>query len=138
SITGVNRARLLHNLTAIEAPNEAATDPGNSTSLANPRATFVYRMNPADPATFDRVIAYTEGGTNVNGVPADGTIHYSYQIVAAAARTTNDPYLQNTVTDRNGNVWQFVFSPFDTLLTQTKFTRGLRNGEPTSYVTQYQ
>jgi hypothetical protein len=138
SITGVDRARMLHNLTAIEAPNEAATDPGNTTALANPLVTFTYGTDPADPAAFDRVIAYTEGGTNVNGVPAGGMIHYSYQIVATDARTTNDPYLQTTVTDRNGNVWQYVYSPFDTLLRQSQFTRGLRNGEPASYVTQYQ
>src|SRR5213078_2961391 len=74
SITGVDRARLLHDLTAIEAPNEAATDPASTTGLANPRATFTYGTNPADPATFDRVIAVTEGGTNVHGVPAGGTI----------------------------------------------------------------
>ncbi len=138
SITGVDRDRLLHNLTAIEAPNEAASDPGNSTGLANPRVTFTYGTNPADPATFDRVIAATEGGTNVNGVPAGGTIQYSYQIVATAARTTDDPYLQSTVTDRNGNVSQYVYSPYDTLLSQTVFTAGLRNGEPESYVTTYQ
>jgi RHS repeat-associated protein len=138
SITGLDRARLLHGLIEVEAPNEAATDPGNTTGLANPFQTLTYGTNPADPATFDRVIADKIGGTNVNGVPAGGTVHYSYQIVATDARTTNDPYLQSTVTDGNGNVSQYVYSPYDTLLRQTVFTRGLRAGEPASYVTTYQ
>ena len=137
TIAGLDRERLLHNLAAIEAPNEAASDPADTTGLANPRVTFTYGNDPADPATFDRVIAVTEGGTNINGVPAGGTIRYSYRIVATGARTTNDPYLQTTATDRNGNVSQYVYSPYDTLLSQAIFTAGLRAGEPTSYVTTY-
>ena len=49
SITGVDRARLLHDLTAIEAPNEAATDPANTTSLANPLPDLHLRHRPRRP-----------------------------------------------------------------------------------------
>jgi RHS repeat-associated protein len=137
SIAGVDRERLLHDLTGIEAPNEAAFDPATTAALKNPQETFTYGMNPADRAAFDRVIAVRQGGTNINGVPAGGTIRYSYQIVGSDARTTNDPYLQTTVTDGNGNVSQYVYSPYDTLLTQTVFTGDFRKNQPASYITRY-
>jgi RHS repeat-associated protein len=132
SVTGLDRERLLHNLTKIQAPNEAALDPTNS------REIFVYGMDPNDPTNFDRVLSYTVGGTNTHDVPAGGTVSYEYEILATDAMEPNDPHLRTTVTDRNGNVEQYVYSAFDTLLEERELTRGFRTGDPEAYVTRYQ
>ena len=76
------------------------------------------------------VLAYTIGGTNASTVPAGGTIQYDYDILNPSAQTTNDPFLEVTATDRRGNVTEYVYSPFDTLLEKREQTRGFRNGEP--------
>ena len=141
AITGIDRQRLQHNLKSIQAPNEVADGiPG-----ANPREELTYHEDPPDPASFDRVHTYAIGGINNTGVPAGGAnalgtgdpINYKYEIVNANASTTNDSFLKTTVTDRRGNVTEYEFSPFETLITKREFTRGFRPTDPTAFVTDY-
>lgn len=73
-----------------------------------------------------RVAALAIGGTNASGVPAGGTIHYSY----GAGETT--------VTDRNGNQTTYTFDGAGHITAIREKTRGLRTGEPTFYETQYE
>ncbi len=137
-VSGMDRERLLHNLTGIQYPNETANDPVPSDStLDNPRESNAYGDDPSDPASFDRVTTFTVGGINTSGVDAGGEIRYKYEIVALNAVTTNDPFLKTQVIDRRGNVTDYVYSPFDTLLEKREFTRNLRNGEPEAFVSQY-
>lgn len=143
-LEGAERARLLHNLVAIGHPNEAAVelDPANPQALASPPGTrrerLIYGVDSADRAAFDRVLRYTVGGTNGNGIPAGGTLAYAYTFVAFTAASTNSPFLQTRVTDRRGNVTEYVFSAFDTLLAKRELTRGVRRTEPKAFVTRYQ
>ncbi len=139
-VTGFDRERLLHNLTSIEYPNESAVDldPGNPQTLPTApdtkREQLTYGMDPDDPATFDRVLTYSIGGTNGNDVPAGGTITYDYEIISLTAFTPDQPCLRITVTDRRGNVTEYIYSGLDTLLEKREFTRGFRNGEPEAFV----
>ncbi len=141
AITGMARQRLLHNLESIEAPNEVAV-PGQP---PNPREELTYFTDPIDLASFDRVETYGIGGTNRTGVPAGGArgpetgrpIEYQYEILGASAATTNDVFLKSTVTDRRGNMAEYEFSPFETLITKRELTRGFRATDPAAYVTQY-
>jgi len=142
-ITGADRQRLLHNLISVQHPNETAVelDPENPQTLPTPPGTkreiVTYGTEPSDPASFDRVETLTLGGRNGNGVPAGGTISYKYELLAVKAGTPNDPFLKNTVTDRRGNVTEYVYSPFDTLLQKREYTRGFRKLEPQEFVTRY-
>jgi YD repeat-containing protein len=133
AITGTDRQRLLHNLTAIQAPNETALDPGRA------RESVTYGTNPTDPATFDRALSYTIEETNATGVPSGGTIRYSYQFASGGSDIfpTNVPFLRTTATDRRGNVTEYAYSVFDTLLEKRDFTRGFHASEPEAYVTRY-
>ncbi|MGQ0444903.1 MAG: RHS repeat domain-containing protein, partial [Beijerinckiaceae bacterium] len=140
-VKGLDRTRLLHNLLAIEHPNETAVDldPDNPQTLRTkrntPRERLNYGTDPKRPESFDRVLRYGIGGTNGNGVPAGGTIHYAYQQVAPYAGSTNAPFLKTRVTDRRGNLTDYVHSPFDTLLEKREYTRGFRKQEPKAFVT---
>lgn len=141
TLKGPDRARLLHNLVAIEYPNETAVelDPKNPQTLPTPpgakREHLTYGTDSQDPISLDRVLSYAIGGTNGNGVPAGGTITYAYAFVAPYADTTNSPFLQTRVTDRRGNVTEYVHSPFDTLIEKREYTRGFRKQEPKAFVT---
>jgi len=138
-----DRARLLHNLVAIEYPNEAAVelDPKNPQTLPTPPGTkrehLTYGTDSQDSTSLDRVLGYAIGRTNGNGVSAGGTITYAYTFVAPYADTTNSPFLQTRVTDRRGNVTEYVHSPFDTLIERREYTRGFRKQEPKDFVTHY-
>ena len=57
------------------------TYPEEVASGGPPAITWVYGIDPADPATFDRVIQESVGGARVNasGVPAGGTTKFLYE-----------------------------------------------------------
>ena len=130
SVTGIDRERLLHNLISIQYPNETALDPGN------PRVSLTYGTDPSNTATFDRVLTYTIGGTNLSGVPAGGTITYDYEFTGTPFTFVNSAFLEITVTDRRGNVTEYAYSAWDTLLEKRELTRGFRTTEPAAFTTQ--
>ena len=94
--TGSNHPRLIHNLTAIIAPNEVEN--GSLT----PRTTLSYGTTAR---TFDRVLSVTVGGTNASGVPAGGTATYAYDWAPAGAPMGT--FVRTTVTDRRGQVTEY-------------------------------
>src|SRR5262249_4001608 len=131
TVTGVNRQRLLHDLAAIQDPNETALDP-DSPVLVNPREAFTYGTDPA-LFNFDRVLTNTIGGPNASGVPAGGKVTYDYQYVQ------NQPpvpgaFIKTTETDRRGNVTEYFYGAGETLLEKREFTRGFRAGEPEAFI----
>lgn len=145
SIQGYDRQRLLHNLVGVTYPNETALefDPDNPQTLPAPpagdpeRLAFTYGMDPADRDTFDRVIHTRIGGMNANGIAAGGTINYEYEVINPNAGDVNTAYMRTTVTDRRGNVTEYLNSPFETLIEKRELPTGLRNGEPAAYVTAH-
>ena len=144
SITGSDRERLLHNLIAIEYPNETAVtlDPANPQTLPTAPGTrreqLVYGQDPANPDAFDRVLSYTIGGQNGNGVGAGGTISYAYTQLATLSANPNQPYLRILATDRRGNQSEYIASAWGTIIQRDDLTRGFRTGEPPGYLTRYQ
>jgi RHS repeat-associated protein len=128
---GFAQPELNHNLLRLVRPQEVA---GNGP----PALQWTYGTDPNDPATFDKVLTETKGGTNASGIAAGGTTGFAYQ-------SLNDdeplgqpdlPRGQATVTERNGNVWEhFVNERGHHILTRRR-TRGLREGEPPFYETR--
>jgi RHS repeat-associated protein len=118
-------------LTSITAPDEVANG-------GPPRVSFTYDTNPASPS-FGRVMSQTEGGTNVSGVPAGGTMIYQYDILATPPPgDTTTPARRTTVIDRNGNMAQYQYNQLNDPVRYTEFAnRGVRPGDPTSFTTQY-
>lgn len=139
AITDVNRQRLLHNMLAVEYPNESAAGGGTPGAPGTSREILTYNADSNHPESFDRVRTYAIGGTNGTGVPAGGTISYQYDIVAPMPEThvatSNDPFLKTTVADRRGNVTEYRHSAYDTLLEKRELTRGFRHNEPDSFIT---
>ena len=98
--SGASDARLNHNLLTI-------TDPRGQVWLTN-----TYSSQPDDEATgalsFDRVLQQDVGGTGAAGVPAGGTVSFSYQALNPGA----DPGLldlerrQTLVTDPEGHTFE--------------------------------
>ena len=144
SLSESARGRLLHNLLTVQYPNQAAVDldPRNPQTLPtgqNPfREVTTYAADPSDPATFDRVTAHTLGGTDGSGVPAGGTLRYDYELLETSGSTPNDPFLENRVTDRRGNLTAYIYSAFDTMLEKREYTRGLRAHEPPAFLSRYE
>jgi YD repeat-containing protein len=91
--SGAGNPALVHNLIAVVAPNEVAD--GSLT----PRAMVHFGAGGAD---FDRVLMLTSGGTNASGVPAGGTIRYTYDFAPAGGPPGT--FARTTVTDRNGTI----------------------------------
>jgi RHS repeat-associated protein len=141
-ISGINRERLLHNLVAVEYPNETVGDSGPAPASNTSREILTYETDPNKPDSFDHVHTYTIGGTNGTGVPAGGTITYTYETVgtmhATHLATPNDVYFKTTVVDRRGNVTEYQNSAYDTLIKKSEFTSGFRKGEPAAFITQAQ
>jgi RHS repeat-associated protein len=133
SLRDVDHQRLSHNLSAIEYPNETAIASGTKREMVS------YGLDPADATSFDRVFTYSIGGMNATGIPAGGIINFAYEIVAhrPAILTQNDPVLKVSVTDRRGNLTEYTYSPFDTLLEKREFTGSLRRLEPNAFVTTW-
>src|SRR6185369_16230333 len=111
-------------------------------SLGTSREVLVYNTDPNNLDNFDRVSTYAIGGTNATGVPAGGTITYTYETVGTALdahiATPNDVFFKTTVVDRRGNVTEYQNSAYDTLIKKSELTRGFRNGEPASFITKAQ
>jgi RHS repeat-associated protein len=89
-----------------------------------------------------RVHTLTEGGTNAFGVPAGGTITYSYQTLGSPSGPTDTATAtrQTTVTDRNGNITVYEYNQYNNTLSMTQeLNRGVDPGLPTStaYTTVY-
>jgi YD repeat-containing protein len=122
--SGAADPRLAHNLLSVTAPNQADGDA--------PRQVLVYGEDDADPVTFDRVLSYSIGGST-----AGGTIDYVYQLVETDSVSPNSPYLEVGVTDRNGNVSDYLYSAAGTLLERREYTRGLRSGDPAAFVSRH-
>ncbi len=70
---------------------------------------------------YDRVVAETIG---------DGSYAMGYAALGGADTKT-------TVLDRSGNTAELTYSSFGVPIKQEVFTKGLRQGEPTSYVTTF-
>ncbi|MBI4161317.1 MAG: RHS repeat protein, partial [Acidobacteria bacterium] len=122
--------RLNHNLTSITAPNQAGTGP--------PVIQMIYGTDPFG-FDLDRVIAQTIGGTLPESPPAGGTLTFAYEALNPGA----DPLLldlprrRTIVTDRNGNLAEYLHNASGHLLTEIERTnRNLRPGEP-DYTTEY-
>jgi RHS repeat-associated protein len=130
--------RLLHNLTHVWYPNEVGNNPTVDPAPALAREEIIYGNDPTDLVNFDRVQSHRTGGTNASGATAGGAFTYSYDQVAPSSPTPNDPFLQVTQTDRNGNVEVNTYSAWDTILEQGEQTKGLRNGEPGAFTTDQQ
>lgn len=95
---------LNHNLIVITAPNEVA-------SGGPPRIQVEYDAQ-------DRVVGYTIGGTNATGVPAGGTITYTYRtLTASAGAHLNQPVAETEVVDRNGNRTVYQFNSLGNIVT---------------------
>ena len=102
--SGFDLVWLNHNILSVTAPNEVA-------AAGPPRLVFTYDEDLTSP-NLDRVLSQTLGGTNYTGVPAGGTITYQYdELEPLPFPDGGDPLAQTTVTDRNGNVTEFQFSP---------------------------
>src|SRR5262249_32253648 len=87
----------------------------------------------------DKVIAQIDGGTNANGVPSGGTITYQYETLASPLPgDTTTLARRTTVIDRNGNTSEYEYNQFNDPLTYTEFNnRGIRAGDPASFLTKY-
>jgi RHS repeat-associated protein len=127
---GFAEERLNHNLLSIIAPNE-------SSSLL-PYIENSYDTNPAS-FQMDRVVGQAIGGINASGVPAGGSLTYAYGALNPGA-IPSDPTIPRrmaTVTDRNGNLREYIHNFLGNLLSVTRLTnRNLRPGEA-DYLTRF-
>jgi len=87
---------LAHNLVAVIAPNEVED------SSFTPRITNVYGQTGTNR---DRVLTQTVGGTNASGMPAGGTLSFSYDFSPSGGPPGT--YNRTRVTDRNRNVTDY-------------------------------
>ena len=132
--SGFADPRLNHNLLTLTSPEEVALG-------GPPTKTLTYGTNPADPASFDKVISVLEGGTNASGIPAGGTWTFVYEgglNPSVPPGNFDVPRGKVTVTERDGSVQEsFVDERGYHILTR-RFTKGLRAGEPAFYETRYE
>jgi YD repeat-containing protein len=112
---------LAHNLIQIVAANEVAD--GSQT----PSQTMTYGSGGA---LHDRILTHTIGGTNASGVPAGGTITYSYTSNSGTGGT--GLIARNTITDRRGNQVHHDFNTNGHLTRKTEVLAG-RADAVTSY-----
>jgi RHS repeat-associated protein len=117
--SGFEDERFNHNLLTITAPNEVANG-------GSPRFVLTYNTDPTSPSA-DRVLTQTIGGTNASGFSAGGTISYEYD-----GNTTS-------VTDRNGNLTEYLFNDLGNILSIREFTnRNIRSTDPEFFETLYE
>jgi RHS repeat-associated protein len=121
--TGSADEKLNGNMLTITAPNEVAVN-------GSPYIVNIY--NAAD-----ELISQQWGGTNASGVAAGGTITYSRQVVNIGVDPNNpDPPREVvTIIDRNGNEKIFSFNNTKNMVRKEEKTRGVRPGDPASYIT---
>ena len=128
--SGFAQPELEHNLLTVTSPNEVA-------SGGPPRVTAVYDTDLSS-SNFDRVARLTYGGTNEHGVPAGGTNAFEYASVAGGV-DSNDPFTTTTVTDRNGNVTEYVFNRAgDILSRQEQTNRDVRESDPDTFTSRFE
>src|SRR5262249_29487153 len=122
------------NLTSVTTPAVTGTPTGND--YPNGRTTqFTYDANHRLPTrtspdevmtsgppylsyTYDsqgRVTSVLDGGTGADGVPAGGTIRYTYQSLGTPSgpNDTTTATRQTTMTDRNGNVTVYQYNQYN-------------------------
>jgi len=129
--SGFANLRLNHNLLSIIPPEEEGS--------GVPAVQNSYGTAPTPLETFDRVDSQTIGGTNSSGVPAGGSLTYTYEFLNPGANNGDPtiPRRKATVVDRNGNQREYIHNFLGNLLSETCFTnRDLRPGEP-DYITQF-
>jgi YD repeat-containing protein len=129
--SGFAEPELNHNLLALYKPEEVANS-------GPPVLQWVYGTNPGDPLTFDKVLSETEGGTNASGVAAGGTTTFVYEELNTGVPPGNFdvPRGKATITERNGNQWEYFVNERQHHILTRKLTRGLRAGEPAFYETR--
>ncbi|MGH2734799.1 MAG: RHS repeat-associated core domain-containing protein [Actinomycetota bacterium] len=128
--SGFGDPRLSHDLLSITAPNEVMVD-------GPPRLMVTYDTDVASPYV-GRVLTQTVGGTNATGVPAGGSIGYEYGDTPGAGGGPDDPVSQTTVTDRSGNVTEYLFNGLGNILSVRELTnRDVRSNDPESFETTY-
>jgi YD repeat-containing protein len=127
--SGFADERLNHNLTGIVRPNEAASGAA---------ALQISYGTGTEGFDLDRVTAETIGGTNATGIPAGGSLSFTYESLNPGQPPDPvTPRRRATVLDRNGNQKEFVHNHAGNILVRTDFTnRGLRPGEG-NYTTLY-
>jgi RHS repeat-associated protein len=140
------RLQLLHKVTDIFYPNEIRNAVDVNPAVDKAAEIFAYDVTSGD--TFlGSPTSYTIAGTNDNGVPSGGTIHYAYtdlnpghpappNISLDPTLLYNIPSVQVDVVDRNGNQAQYIYGAGNTLLDYREFTRGFRAVEPAEYLLQ--
>lgn len=126
--SGFGDPKLNHNLISIIAPNE---NPGPVD-----RVFFTYDNNPGNG--LDRVQMQRIGGTNASGVPAGGTINYSYTFLPPPAPgDLTTPAIRVSALDRNGNRTDYSSNQLGNVVQVLEFTnRNVRPGEG-DYTTTY-
>jgi RHS repeat-associated protein len=129
--SGFANPDLNHNLLSCTMPQEVAT--GGPSSMM-----WTYGTNENDPATFDKVLSETIGGTNATGVESGGTRTFSYDSL-----NENEPEGQPelprgkaTIIERNGNVMEYFINERQHHILTRRLTKGLRPGEPAFFETQ--
>ncbi|MCI0540994.1 MAG: DUF6531 domain-containing protein, partial [Verrucomicrobiales bacterium] len=129
--SGFPHPELNHNILSVTYPEEVVRG-------GPPVLTWTYGTNPNDPVTFDRVLSETEGGTNASGSPAGGTTTFVYEMLIESAPLGNPdlPRGKVTVTERNGNVFEFFGNERGHHIITRRPTRGLRPGDPSTYETR--
>ena len=129
--SGFAEAHLNHNLLSVTAPEEVAN---GGPAYMN----CTYGTDPGDLLTFDRVLETVKGGTNASGVAAGGTITYRYEALNTAEPPGNLdlPRRKVTVTERNGNRFEFFANERGHAILHRRLTRGLRADEPAFYETR--
>ncbi|MCI0541732.1 MAG: DUF6531 domain-containing protein [Verrucomicrobiales bacterium] len=129
--SGFAQPELNHNLLSVTYPEEVAT--GGAAALV-----WTYGTNPNNPVTFDRVLTETEGGTNASGIAAGGTMSFAYEMLDTTTPLGNPEVLRGkvTITERNGNRFEFFANELNHHVLTRRPTRGLRPGEPAFYETR--
>ena len=129
--SGFSEPQLNHNLLSVTFPEEVANG-------GPPGLQWTYGENPNDPITFDRVLTETEGGTNASGIVAGGTMTLQYEMLNESEPPGQPdlPRGKATITERNGNIWEYFVNEFQHHIISRRLTRGFRDNEPAFYETR--
>ncbi|WP_372369015.1 RHS repeat-associated core domain-containing protein [Candidatus Uabimicrobium sp. HlEnr_7] len=121
---GFNDEKLNNNMLTATFPNEVAN---------NGPARVINTFNAND-----EILTQQWGGTNDSGVAVGGTITYAKQIINPNPQDNTEIKEQTTVIDRNGNETVFSYNNEGLLLKKEEKTRGIRPGDPASFITLYE
>lgn len=129
--SGFAEAELNHNLRSVTRPEEYPDGP--------PSMEWVYGTDPSDPERFDRVLIERIGGENDSGIVAGGEWAFDYEVLNEGV-PLGDPTLPRgkvSVTERNGNQFEYFANELQQHIRTRRLTQGLRPGEPDAYETNY-